>query len=102
MFELQQIKVDIEKEAGIILQQNWQPEFIEYINHLLDTNFEKLIFLLYRIDVDEAKIKALLHIKSNENAGEIIAQAIIERQLQKIESRKNHQQQNPIAEDEKW
>ena len=102
MLELQQIKADIEKEAGFILQQNWQPQFIEYINHLLDTNFEKLVFLLYRIDVDEAKIKALLQIKSNENAGEVIAQAIIERQLQKIESRKKHQHQNPIAEDEKW
>ena len=102
MLELQQIKVDIEKEAGIILQQNWHPEFVEYINHLLDTNFEKLIFLLYRIDVDEAKIKALLQIKSNENGGETIAQTIIERQLQKIESRKKHKQENPISDDEKW
>jgi hypothetical protein len=58
-----------------------------YINHLIKNDFNKLLTLLYRIDVNENKLKNLLREKPNENAGELIAQLIIERQLQKIKTR---------------
>jgi hypothetical protein len=49
------------------------------INQLIQNNFEKLVSLLYRIDVSEKKLKNLLQDHANENAGKIIAQLIIER-----------------------
>lgn len=55
-----------------------------HINHLILTNFESLIQLLYRLDVSEMKIKALLKENPSEDAGKIIAHLIIERQIQKI------------------
>lgn len=58
-----------------------------YINHLINTDFEKLIFYLYRIDVHEAKMKQLLQAHEGENAAALIAQLIIDRQVQKIETR---------------
>lgn len=77
-------------------------EVFAAINHLINTDFEKLVFLLYRIDVSEKKIKALLDNTSSSNAGELIAQAIIERLEEKKASREKYKQAGEIPEDEKW
>lgn len=77
-------------------------ELTAAINHLINTDFEKLVFLLYRIDVSEQKIKALLDNTASSNAGELIAQAIIERLEEKKVSRAMYKQEGEISEDEKW
>jgi hypothetical protein len=74
----------------------------EYINHLIQTNFEKLVSLLYRIDVSEAKLKYLLQQNPGEDAGKIIAGLIIERQLQKIKSRQEHRRDSNDSDEEAW
>lgn len=73
-----------------------------YINQLINTDFEKLISLLYRIDVNETKLRCLLDASEGRNAAQLIADLIIERQLQKIESRKNSKPEDDIPEDERW
>jgi len=73
-----------------------------YISHLINTNFEKLLTLLYRIDVSESKLKQLLQQHPGEDAGKIIASLIIERQQQKIELRKENKPGTDIPEMEKW
>jgi hypothetical protein len=73
-----------------------------YINKLINTNFETLVSLLYRIDVSEAKIKSLLANNPEKNAGDIIAALIIERQEQKIKSRQQFSRDGDISEEEKW
>ena len=55
-----------------------------YVNELIMTNFERLVQLLYRIDVSEEKLKKLLRQNPESDAGLIIANLIIERQKQKI------------------
>jgi len=74
----------------------------QHINDLIQHDFEKLVTLLYRIDVNETKLKQLLQQNSNVDAAEIITSLIIERQLQKIKSRNQFKQQDNISEDEKW
>jgi len=74
-----------------------------YVNDLVDRNFNKLVNILYRIDVNELKLRQML----NENpgdAGRIIAELIIERQLQKIASRERfrNNDENNVDEKEKW
>lgn len=96
------IQEQIEKEAGIALQENWQTSFQEYINHLINNDFEKLVFLLYRIDVSEQKIKTLLDNTYALNAGELIAEAIIERIEEKKVAREKYKQTGEIPEEEKW
>jgi uncharacterized protein YwgA len=73
-----------------------------HINHLINTDFEKLVYYLYRIDVDEKKMRALLEKKKGENAAGLIADLIIERQLQKTESRKKTGGAENIPDEEKW
>ncbi len=73
-----------------------------HVNHLINTDFEKLVSLLYRIDVSEPKMRALLQHKQGEDSAGHIADLIIERQLQKIESRKQFSNKKDISDEEKW
>jgi hypothetical protein len=60
-----------------------------YINELIDKDFNKLINLLYRIDISEQKLKiALQNEDKTISSSKTIAKLIIERQLQKLEFRK--------------
>lgn len=73
------------------------------INYLIDNDFSLLISLLYRLDISEKKLKQLLSEPTKTTAGEIIAEMIIKRQLQKVESRKAFKKNTPdIPEEEKW
>lgn len=97
------IQQDLEKETGLVLTNNFREELAAYINQLINTDFEKLVFLLYRIDVKESTIKQLLALPSGNNAGEIIADAIIKRQAEKVMTRQLYKQsEDNIAEEDKW
>lgn len=74
-----------------------------YIHELINNNFLLLINWLYRLDVSEQKLKELLASEAPSDAGFVIADLIIERQLQKIKSRKQFRTDGEnIPEDEKW
>ena len=74
-----------------------------YVNTLIKNDFDKLITYLYRIDVNEQKLKSLLQQNPDEDAGNMIATLIIERQEQKIKSREQfNKQDNNFDEEEKW
>ena len=72
----------------------------DHINHLIQTDFEKLVSVLYKIDVSEIKLKSLLKENTGINAGRIIAELIIERQVQKTKSRQQFNQQDKNINDE--
>jgi hypothetical protein len=74
-----------------------------YINALIKDDFDKLITYLYRIDVNEQKLKFLLQQNPDEDAGNIIAALIIERQQQKIKTREQFsKRESDFDEEEKW
>jgi len=75
----------------------------EKINYLVANDFTKLVQILYRIDVSEPKLKALLKQNSGTDAGRIIAALVIERQVEKLRSRQQFRtDDNNINEEEKW
>ena len=78
-------------------------DLVNTINDLILHDFEKLVFVLYRIDVNEAKIKSLLATKTDTNAAELIADAIIERINQKKAAKEIFKQhQHSESGEEKW
>jgi hypothetical protein len=88
-----------ETASGEALRQ----ELAAQLNKLILEDFEKLVFLLYRIDVDEARMRALLANKKDSDAGLLLADLIIERQLQKIKSRQEFSKRDDqISQEEKW
>jgi hypothetical protein len=73
-----------------------------YINELIEKDFNRLLFLLYKIDVSEVKLKQILKEQPDENAGQIIAKLIIERQLQKIAIKKSFGNKNGEDKEGDW
>ena len=72
------------------------------INHLIQADFHRLVACLYRLDISELKLKQTLEENTDKDAGELIAMLVVERQLQKLQTRQRYRQQNDIPEDEKW
>lgn len=63
----------------------------EYLDHLVTNDFNKLISILYRIDIAQEKaMQALSENAQKETAGETLARLIIKRQLEKIETRRKY------------
>lgn len=88
--------------APTLTREELHAALAAHIDHLINHDFEKLVYYLYRIDVNENKMRSLLEKTQGENAAGLIADLVIERQLQKIESRKNTAKDDTIAEEEKW
>jgi len=78
---------------------------IERVRELIHSDFQKLVNILYRMDVSETKLKRMLEENPDSDAGVIITELIIERQAQKIAIRKaqggNFPKDN-IPEEDKW
>ena len=72
-----------------------------YLNHLMSNNPDKLVSILSRVDVSEKMLKANLQ-NQEENASSIMAQMIIDRQLEKIKTRERYRSNDDISEEEKW
>ncbi len=84
------------------LHQLNRASLVDAINHLIVHDFEQLVSLLYRIDVNEAKIKLLLQNNPDTNAAELMADAIIDRLAEKERSRAAFKQPPPNDDDERW
>lgn len=63
---------------------------IEAFAYLLDNDISKMMNILYRTDVDEVKLKKLLISNSELPSAEVIADAYIARQKEKIETWKKY------------
>ncbi|HUS00894.1 MAG TPA: hypothetical protein VMY77_04165 [Chitinophagaceae bacterium] len=92
MAESELIQV-INKQTGIelpadISMEKLRQKLVIFINHLIQNDFSNLVSILYKIDVDEGKLKRVLREDAGKDAAGIIADLILERELQKIESRK--------------
>lgn len=62
-----------------------------YLNDLLTKDFNKLVSILYRIDIAQEKAMAALAENAKiESAGETLARLIIDRQLEKVITRRKY------------
>ena len=67
-------------ELSLLSLETYSKEkLIDYLNKFINHDFSKVVQLLYRIDVSEAKLKKVLHENPNEDAAHLIADLIIER-----------------------
>lgn len=98
----------INKDFGLVLPASVKEEELinqltAYINNLMNNNFQQLVQLLYRIDINENRLKHVLKENPGEDAGKIIAQLIIKRQAEKIKFRKEFNRNKPPGDDEeRW
>ena len=98
---------EISMELGIILKEQedsfGKQLLAEKINELINNDFQKLVSILYRMDISEIKLKQLLNENPGTNAAQIISDLMIERQAEKIRSRQRFSNRDEnISDDEKW
>lgn len=90
-------------EAQLTKDAAFFKELSAYINELITTNFEQLLALLYRVDVSEKKLKTLLAEPAENLSSDVIARLLIERQLEKIISRRDTKiPPEEFDEEERW
>lgn len=80
----------------IISEQEILNRLTARISTLLQGNAETFFQLMYKLDIPEKKLNQVLH---NEEAPVLIAKLIYDRQLQKIESRRQHKGGTGTADD---
>ena len=93
-----QLQVDLPE---IITEEELETRLAQIVDHFIEKDFKKLVYVLYKVDVSEVKLKQMLQTAEDQNASIIIAKLIIERQKQKIESRKKFSSFNN-SDEEKW
>lgn len=71
-----EIELPAGNDARLRLQQ--------HINELIQRDFNRLLSILYRVDVDEEKMKRALKEQPHRDAAEIICELLIERQARKV------------------
>jgi hypothetical protein len=99
----------VQKQLSEAFSLSPHPDKLDFINHLAITinrliveDFERLVQILYRIDVSEEKLTNTLKHYQYEDAGFIIARLIVDRQLQKINSRSEHSKDEQIPDGDEW
>lgn len=104
---LDEAKAALQQEYGLLspatVFSEWRQQLMDVIDRLISTDFNRLISSLYRLDVSETKLKYLLQQNPAADAAAIITDLIIERQVQKIKTRRQYNQRdNDISEEERW
>lgn len=83
-------------------QESFMKNLSEAINYLIQHDFNRLVQILYRMDISESRLKEMLGMHAGHDAGLIIAELVVEREREKILSRRQNKRKDDIPEDEKW
>jgi len=74
----------------------------EIVNDLIENDLARLVQFLYRVDVNETKLKQLLQDHPQADAAVLITDLLIERQLEKIKAKQDLKNEDDIPDEEKW
>jgi len=104
--EIQEVVAMLQKFDLLTVDKNYSYEQLhssiaEKVNFLITNNFSRFISVLYQVDISEKKLRTALINTSDLPSATIIATMIIERQLQKIETKKVFKNTG-VSDEEKW
>jgi hypothetical protein len=96
------LNADLETQLPLVISDDkLLHKLSEFVADLIENNFQRLILLLYKVDVSETKLRYLLK-ESHDDAATLIAKLIIEREAQKMLARNSFRRENNIPDEEKW
>lgn len=101
MKELRELIQQIHSRLTPAEQENILNNVEEHVSWLINNNFPRLVQLLYRLDVNEDKLRLLLQQKQT-NSATLIAKLIMERQLKKSQVRNQTKANINIPLNEQW
>ena len=70
---------NLQKELSTTQMELFRKELADKINYLLVNDFASLVQILYRIDIDETRLKESLQQRKTESGGIVIADMMIKR-----------------------
>lgn len=76
-------------ELSVTEKEQFRQQLIFYVNDLLLHDFNKLIQLLYRVDVNEQKLRMMLHANQQTDAAVLITDLLIQRQEEKLKTKRS-------------
>lgn len=95
----QELELQSSDENAELMRQR----IIEKVRVLILHDMSKLTALLYRVDVDENKLRSVLEQNKDLDTAPIITDLLLERQALKIKSRREYTRRDQnIDESEKW
>ena len=74
----------------------------EYINYLITNDFQRLVQLLYTVDVNEQKLKTVLQQQPERDAAAVITELLVQRQEEKAQTRQQFKEGWQGPEEERW
>ncbi|HSC53992.1 MAG TPA: hypothetical protein VLC98_10240 [Phnomibacter sp.] len=96
-------KLLAENNAVAVSSPEWFAQLKHLVQEMINYNFDGLLQMLYHVDVSEEKLRTTLAAFPANDAADLISDLLMERQLQKIKSRREFAQRDEnIPEDEKW
>lgn len=103
-FVIQEFGMEIE-QPNQTTEEELRDMLAECVLYWIEHNLEHLFAILYRLDVDEPSVHRAFAPQSTEPANLVIAQLIIDREKEKIYSRKKYSSQDSSDDDsgvERW
>jgi hypothetical protein len=89
-------------DNALVQSPEWYARLKEAVNDLVLHDFKSLVQILYRLDVSEDKIRTALAENKGTDAADLIARLLLERQLQRLASRKQFSQPPAADDEERW
>ena len=99
---LEHLLNDVTPHLSMQEREELQQQLQEAIAYLIVNDFNRLVQLLYRVDVDEKHLKSLLQQQQDGDAAALIATLLIERQLQKAILRQQFRNRTDDENEERW
>ena len=88
--------------ASVTEQEEEKRALAAYLNNLLLNDFPALVQTLYRVDVSEEKVKAVLKENPEAAAGDLLAELLVQRQKEKAAAKQGFKSKNKPSEEEVW
>jgi hypothetical protein len=99
---IEALLLKLDNQLDVLQKQNLKEELVSRVNYFLLHDFNRVIQVLYRVDVNEAKLKNMLRENPDKDAAAIIADLLIRRQEEKIRTRGSFGPGTDATEEEKW
>jgi len=102
ILSIEQVMKEMDTNAKSKTIEEFRIQLVKAVEQLLHNDFPRLIQILYRLDVEEEKLKTELKKHQTGHTADLIADMIIKRQLEKQEMRKRFGGSEHISEEDKW
>lgn len=94
-----QLQNSLQLRPELVKEVNSDEELLRLIEllieELVNNDFEKLLLILYRLDVNEKKVKEAIDLAGPQNASRSIAELVLAREKEKVISREKYKSDSP-------